>query len=63
MAQDSFAYIGNGSFMFVCGDTAMGFVFAPEDGENATVVDLSGFGVGDYQIATNPSVFNELDPR
>jgi hypothetical protein len=42
--------------MFVCGDTENGFIFNPQNGENAIVLDFSELGVGYYQVSTNPAI-------
>lgn len=48
--------MGNNTFMFVCGDTENGFIFNPQNGENAIVLDFSELGVGFYQVSTNPAI-------
>lgn len=59
VGQDNFAFIGQGMFLFVCGETETGFVFSGEGG-NVTVINFSHIGPGSYQLAPNPYILSQL---
>lgn len=53
--SSNFAYLGNGSFLFVCGQSAEGFIFDPWINEDISFIEFSTV-TGDYRLAPNPSL-------
>lgn len=56
----SMSYIGNHTFMYVCGQSAAGFTFVPGQNQSSvTMLDFSvKIGYGSYELAINPLIIN-----
>lgn len=59
IGQANFAFVGQESFIFVCGAIESGFMFTPSNQSNITILDLSGLGIDSYVVSTNPFILTQ----
>lgn len=55
----NFAYIGNSTFLYVCGQAGVGFTFVLGNSTEETgIVNFSNIGIGNYYVTSNPIILD-----
>lgn len=58
VTEDNFGFVGNGTFIFVCGGSKNGFIFGVDD-DFREILDLSKLGDGEYSVVSNPAILDD----